>query len=58
MVSLEKFSIEKMAQYDIVIFGGGIHAGRINGIKFIKNNISLSAEYIQTVWGIGFKMGE
>lgn len=42
-ISLEKINTSELAQYDIVIFGGGIHAGRINGIKFIKNNISLLA---------------
>lgn len=39
-VCLEKSSILEMAQYDVVIFGGGIHAGRMNGIKFIKDNLS------------------
>ena len=42
-ISLEKINTSELAQYDVVIFGGGIHAGRINGIKFIKNNISLLA---------------
>jgi hypothetical protein len=42
IVSLEKFSIAEIPRYDIVIFGGGIYAGRINGIKFVKNNISFS----------------
>lgn len=40
IVSLEKSIITGMAQYDIVIFGGGIHAGKIKGIKLFKNNIS------------------
>ena len=44
IVSLEKFSKSRMACYDVVIFGGGIHAGRISGIRFIKNNISLLAK--------------
>jgi menaquinone-dependent protoporphyrinogen IX oxidase len=42
-ISLEKFSISDIARYDIVIFGGGIHAGKINGIKFINNNLPLLA---------------
>jgi len=43
----------EMAQYDIVIFGGGMHAGRINGIKFIKNNISFSAKQKIIVFATG-----
>lgn len=39
-VSLEKISLSKIAQYEIVIFGGGIHAGTVNGIRFVKNNLS------------------
>lgn len=42
-VSADKFNALKLAQYDVVIFGGGIHAGRINGIKLIKNNLLLLA---------------
>lgn len=52
-VSLEKFSKSKMACYDVVIFGGGIHAGRISGIKFIKNNISLLAKKKIIVFATG-----
>ncbi len=40
-VCLEKFNIKDVANYDIVIFGGGTYAGRINGLKSIKNNMSL-----------------
>lgn len=39
-VCVEKTSISQIGQYDVVIFGGGIHAGTINGIGFIKNNLS------------------
>lgn len=39
-VRLEKFSASQMSRYDVVIFGGGIHAGTINGIGFVKNNLS------------------
>lgn len=53
IVSLEKFSNSKMACYDVVIFGGGIHAGRISGIKFIKNNISLLANKKIIVFATG-----
>ncbi len=38
-VSLREIRPVDLKPYDIVIFGGGIHAGRINGISFIKNNM-------------------
>ena len=40
-IPLKSANITEMAQYDVVIFGGGIHAGIINGIQFIKNHLSL-----------------
>lgn len=39
-VRLEQIGSSKMSGYDVVIYGGGIHAGTINGIRYIKNNIS------------------
>lgn len=39
-VSLEKISLSEAARYEIVVFGGGIHAGTVNGIRFIKKNLS------------------
>lgn len=36
--SVSKISIEKVKEYDIVIFGGSLHAVGINGIKFITKN--------------------
>lgn len=40
---LENFVIPKVVEYDVIVYGGGIHAGRINGIKFIQNNNLLLA---------------
>ena len=36
---LETADISEVSKYDIVIFGGGIHASKINGIRFITNNL-------------------
>lgn len=36
---LEAVNISEVLKYDIVIFGGGIYASKINGIKFITNNL-------------------
>jgi menaquinone-dependent protoporphyrinogen IX oxidase len=53
VINLEKFSISEADQYDIIIFGGGIHAGRINGIKFIQNNLSLLSNKKLIVFATG-----
>lgn len=39
-VPVEKIKAPQLSSYDVVIFGGGIHAGAINGIRFINNNLS------------------
>ena len=36
--SVSKISIERVKEYDIIIFGGSLHAVGINGIKFITKN--------------------
>lgn len=36
MVSYEKVSAASIAEYDCVIYGGGIYAGKIGGLKKIK----------------------
>ena len=33
-----RFSTDKFAEYDTVIFGGGLYVGGINGVKYIINN--------------------
>jgi hypothetical protein len=40
-IELKEAHISEIAKYDIVIFGGGMHANKINGINFIKNNLEL-----------------
>ena len=43
LVCLENCNITEIERYDVVIFGGGLHAGKINGIKFIQKKIPLLA---------------
>ena len=43
LVCLENCNITEIERYDVVIFGGGLHAGKINGIKFIQKKIPLFA---------------
>ena len=35
----EKMSAENLAEYDTVIYGGGIYAGAINGIEMLKKSL-------------------
>ncbi len=37
---LEQFNRAEMPRYDVVIFGAGIHAGKIRGARFIKNTLA------------------
>ncbi len=52
-VRLEKIRPSQMSRYDVVIFGGGIHAGTINGIGFIKKNLSAMANKKVIVFATG-----
>jgi flavodoxin len=38
-LSIKNVDINELQNYKTIIFGGGLHAGKINGLKFIKNNI-------------------
>ncbi len=38
-VSIDKLDVNSLFEYNTIIFGGGIHAGQISGLKSIKNSI-------------------
>ncbi len=38
-VPVEDVDIDTLLKYDTIIFGGGLYAGGINGIKLIKKNL-------------------
>lgn len=40
MAEADKFRPDELGNYDTVIFGGGIYAGGIAGIAFLKKNIA------------------
>ena len=40
MVEADKAKIDEVAQCDTIIFGGGIYAGGIAGVNFLKKNIA------------------
>ncbi|HBG70853.1 MAG: flavodoxin [Bacteroidetes bacterium GWF2_43_63] len=35
----KKINMEMLHDYDTIIYGGGLYAGGINGVKLIKNNL-------------------
>lgn len=41
LFKLSDFSKKKINDYEAVIYGGGVYASGINGIKFIKKNLDL-----------------
>jgi len=38
-LELKDAHISDITKYDIIIFGGGMHANKVNGINLIKNNL-------------------
>lgn len=34
-----KVNVEKLAAYDLILFGGSLHAAGINGVKLLKRNL-------------------
>jgi menaquinone-dependent protoporphyrinogen IX oxidase len=49
----KEIKIEKLREYDLIIFGGSLHAVGINGIKLIKKNISQLANKKIVVFAVG-----
>ncbi len=46
-------NIEKLLAYDIIVFGGSLHAVGINGIKILKENISKLTGKKVVVFAVG-----
>ncbi len=40
----KKFPAQDLAGYDTVVFGGGLYAGGVNGVKFIRRNWKLLSD--------------
>ncbi|MCW3996042.1 MAG: flavodoxin domain-containing protein [Candidatus Bathyarchaeota archaeon] len=49
----EQFDPSMFANYDLVIFGGSLHAVGINGISLIKNNLTRLANKKVIVFAVG-----
>lgn len=48
-----KIDIKKLLGYDIIIFGGGLHAVGINGVGIIKDNLPLLLDKKVVVFAVG-----
>ena len=43
LIDFSKVTSEKMSEYDVVVYGGGLHAGMINGFKKAKEMFAKSS---------------
>ncbi|HSV50180.1 MAG TPA: flavodoxin domain-containing protein [Candidatus Acidoferrales bacterium] len=48
-----KISPEKFSEYQVVIFGGSLHAVGISGLKLIRNNMALLKDKRVIVFAVG-----
>ena len=40
LLSLEKIDIDRLLKYEVIIYGGSLHAVGISGVNIIKNNLN------------------
>lgn len=52
-----KLRIEEVSSYDTIIYGGGMYAGGINGLKFVKYNYEQLKDKNIAVWATGANPG-
>ena len=52
-----KITFEELKNYDVIIFGGGLYAGGINGINLVKKNLSELKEKKIIVFATGATPG-
>jgi menaquinone-dependent protoporphyrinogen IX oxidase len=48
-----KIEAQKLADYDLIVFGGSLHAVGINGIKILKENFTRLADKKIIVFAVG-----
>lgn len=52
-IPLKKIASVQLSDYETVIYGGGIYASKINGLKGFKNNAQLNGSQKLIVFGVG-----
>lgn len=50
---VREVNIEKLLEYDLVIFGGSLHAVGINGVRIIKDNLQRLADKKVVIFAVG-----
>jgi menaquinone-dependent protoporphyrinogen IX oxidase len=53
LIEASTFEPSQLQKYDVIIYGGGIYASNINGVKFITHNIDLIKDKKIIVFGVG-----
>lgn len=53
LVDFKEITEEKMSDFDVVVFGGGLHAGMINGLKKAKEMFEKSSAKSFVVFATG-----
>ena len=48
-----EIGVEKLKQYDLIIFGGSLHAVGINGLKLIKDNFMPLTGKVIVIFAVG-----
>jgi menaquinone-dependent protoporphyrinogen IX oxidase len=50
---IRELNIDRFIDYDLIIFGGSLHAVGINGVKFIKENLGKLSEKKIVIFAVG-----
>ena len=53
LVDFSKVTPEKMSEYDVIVYGGGLYAGMINGFKKAKEMFAKSSVKKLVVFATG-----
>lgn len=55
-IAADEFNPKDFAEYETIVFGGGIHAGGITGLKLIKKNYSKIKEKKIIIFAVGINV--
>lgn len=55
LIDFKEITVEKMSNYDVVVFGGGLYAGMVNGLKKAKELLGKSSAKKFVVFATGGK---
>lgn len=55
---VNKIKASDLADYEKIVFGGAIHAGRILGIDFLKKNMNVLEDKNITVYAVGLNVDD